>query len=1087
MADAPSSTPPPQQEQPARPASFGATWNESDASFLQPGAVPLPKAHRAWERQPHSPFKRNGKYRKVWKRYELRSEPEPQTGPANMEKKSPAKSPRKVVKKRALDVPADPTATPGRRAPKSKAFAPTRWETPRRHSGRIASRKIAQPIFARDPSPELAHADDLTSTTKDVYEGDGDEKDVQESLQAELSLDDMQDQQMAGAQKNLEVIPVPATDAKPEDDTTAEDHEAKESQLETISSESASQNLAVEEESEPQSIEATEEPNVAGPHLEAPDIAGPSSPLQKATDPEIQQEVEDMATVDDSVPEETSPGAVESISGEEQEQADHAQSETDVATQSASPIKEEKRVDSEEEGEQMQEQSEEAEVVADAITEDQTPHNFSEAQPAESSVQNDTKDEQTVATGAWPEPVDVAVTVAEANVDTTTKDAEQFSSETANNTLFTENAITQEEYNMSLEQQLQTDAAEALGSDSALDEDEASSSDEEADETEALDENGFTLTEDPESDEDDAANIPSPSLSAAESPKFSAIADTLTLNLPDRTPPKNRPTQEITEEPASPIDEDTAFLKDFLSRAGASKASREATVTQLESMTKRRDSDVVRQALASPRMALESKDPNSHIATSAGSPSPKANMKDSEDISGVTALDGKKLDFGDLTSDLTLEEPAEEPPAPAPAATTSKPQSNRRSSRARQTRLPAAGPNRIQFRGAAGADPVVLKKSSDAQETAAVTRTNTRKNKGGALAAPIRLNKLKAESLKAGTVPDAPAPDGSLPVFADPEIDVWQASKLRWDGQLVYFQEQGNLAGLTSLSDDESAEPAEIESSAQEGKKEEDSSSKKRKDKSGDSSSTTPARTKRARGLGAGNGTPAKGLLAPASLLPGEVQADTETIEPAGQDGKEKKSSGGKKASALPAPPSSSSKKSGGGIARGGKKADKPAIKEAPPQPAETAAPPLPQEATTTTTTTNDGKSDTVQPTSDPAASTAQAPPPPPPSQLPGPTTTRRSRTSRLQTPRKVKLPVSVSASSSSNIPAAAPSPAAAKSTLAAPAAHQQHNSNRLIGSTPRKMAGIARASGGDAAATQGLSAGRRRTAAAAAAAGRRG
>ncbi|KAL1651903.1 hypothetical protein SLS58_000026 [Diplodia intermedia] len=1037
MADAPSSTPPPQQEQPVRPASFGATWNESDASFLQPGAVPLPKAHRAWERQPHSPFKRNGKYRKVWKRYELRSEPDPQPGPANMEKKSPAKSPRKVVKKRALDVPADPTATPGRRAPKSKAFAPTRWETPRRHSGRIASRKIAQPIFARDPSPELAHADDLTSTTKDIYEDGGVEKDVQESLQKELSLDDMQDQQMAGVQKNSEVIPVPATDAKLEDDTTAEDDEAKESQLETISSESVSQNLAVEEESEPQSIEATEEPNVAGPDLEAPAIAGPSSPSQKATDPEIQQEFEDMATVGDSIPEETSPGAVESISGEEQEQADHVQSETDMAAQSASPIEEEKRVVSEEEGEQMQEQSEEAEVVADAATEDQTPHNFSEAQPAESSVQNDSKDEQTV---------------AEANVDTTTKDAEQLSSETsANNPLFTENAITQEEYNMSLEQQLQTDAAEALGSDSALDEDEASLSDEETDETEVLDENGFMLTEDPESDEDDAANIPSPSLSAAESPKFSSIADTLTLNLPDRTPPKNRPTQEITEEPASPIDEDTAFLKDFLSRAGASKASREATVTQLETMTKRRDSDVVRQALSSPRMALESKDPNSHIATSAGSPSLKANMKDSEDISGVTALDGKKLDFGDLTSDLTLEEPAEEPPAPAPAATTPKPQSNRRSSRARQTRLPAtpaAGPNRIQFRGAAGADPVVLKKSSDAQEMAAVTRTNTRKNKGSALAAPIRLNKLKAESLKAGTVPDAPAPDGSLPVFADPDIDVWQASKLRWDGQLVYFQEQGNLAGLTSLSDDESAEPAEIESSAQE--KKEEGGSKKRKDKSGDSSST-PARTKRARGLGAGNGTPAKGLLAPASLLPGEVQAETEKIEPAGQDGKEKKSSSGKKASALPAPPSSS-KKSGGGIVRGGKKADKTTTKEAP-QPAETAAPPLPQEATTTTTS----KSDTV------------------------------------------KLPVPVAASSSSIAPAA-PSPAA-KPTPAAPAAQQQqqHNSNnntRLIGSTPRKMAGIARPSGGDAgnaaaaaAATQGLSAGRRRTAtaAAAAAAGRRG
>lgn len=146
MADAPSSTPPPQQEQPTRPASFDTTWDQQDASFLQPSAIPLPKPHRAWERQPQSPFSRNGRYRKVWKRYELRSQPKTRPLIAEMEKKSPAKSPRKVVKKRALDASVDPNATPGRKGPKNKAFAPTRWETPRRNSGRISSRMMPTTI-----------------------------------------------------------------------------------------------------------------------------------------------------------------------------------------------------------------------------------------------------------------------------------------------------------------------------------------------------------------------------------------------------------------------------------------------------------------------------------------------------------------------------------------------------------------------------------------------------------------------------------------------------------------------------------------------------------------------------------------------------------------------------------------------------------------------------------------------------------------------------------------------------------------------------------------------------------------------------
>ncbi|OJD40545.1 uncharacterized protein BKCO1_1000352 [Diplodia corticola] len=1066
MANAPSSTPPPQQEQPSRPASFGATWHESDASFLQPGAVPLPKVHHAWERQPHSPFKRNGKYRKVWKRYELRSEPETQTRATNMERKSPVRSPRKVVKKRALDPPADPTTTPGRRAPKSNAFAPTRWETPRRHSGRIASRKIAQPMFARGPSPEFARINDSTSATKDSSKDSGAAGDEGGSFQKDQLLVDVQDEPMTGAQEDSENIAAPATDAKLEDDTATED-QTEEYQLDTVQSEGVLQSSAVEEGNGPRTAEATEEHAATGQDVEAPALHGPPSPSQEVTEPRIQPEFTHVAAVGENV----SPGAVESTNNQEEEQADQMQPETDVNAHSASPILDKKRVDLERESEHMQEQSESAEAVVDALLEDQTLPDSPEPKLSEPCIQSDADNEQTEAAAAQPESVGVDAAFTGTDINLMPQDVKQLGGElpSIGNPLPEETAITQDDYNLSLEQQLQADAAEALGSDSALEEDEASLSEGETDESEHLDQDGFTLTDIPES-EDDSANIPSPSLSAAESPKFSSIADTLTLNLPDRTPPKNRTTKEVTEDPSSPIDEDTAFLKDFLSRADASKASREAAATRLDTMTKRRDSDILRQALASPRMALDNTDLNSSDATNTESPSRKAEEKDNDDASSTSALDGEKRNFGDLTSDLTLEEPAAESPAPAKATLVPKAQSNRRSSRARQTRLPTtpSGPNRIQFRGASGADTVVIKKS-DAQELAAVTRTNTKKNKGSALAAPIRLNKLKAEFLKAGTVPDAPAPDGSLPVFADPEVEVWQASKLRWDSQLAYFQEQDNLAGLTSLSDDESAEPAVTGASSQEKKEE---NSKKRKDKNEDPPSSTPARTRRVKGLGAGNGTPARGLLAPVSLLPAEVQAEKEKNDSMGEDGKAKKSKCGKKVSALPPP---SSIKSGSGVTRGGKKADKTAAKEAQPTPTTTTE-------TATPSQESNSKSDTTQPT------------PAPPSQLPAPIAA--SRRSRLQIPRKVKLPVPVSsssaASSSTGIPAApSPAPAAAVKTTSAPAPATQNSTTttpgRLIGSTPRKMAGIAKpASVGDAGntATQGLSAGRRRTATGA---GRRG
>ena len=61
------------------------------------------------------------------------------------------------------------------------------------------------------------------------------------------------------------------------------------------------------------------------------------------------------------------------------------------------------------------------------------------------------------------------------------------------------------------------------------------------------------------------------------------------------------------------VSDDTALLQAFLNRAAEGKNSRRISATKRESITNRRDSDAVRQALASPAKAevLADLDPNS--------------------------------------------------------------------------------------------------------------------------------------------------------------------------------------------------------------------------------------------------------------------------------------------------------------------------------------------------------------------------------------------------------------------------------------------------------------------------------------------
>jgi len=287
------------------------------------------------------------------------------------------------------------------------------------------------------------------------------------------------------------------------------------------------------------------------------------------------------------------------------------------------------------------------------------------------------------------------------------------------------------------------------------------------------------------------------------------------------------------------IDDDTAILKDFLTRAAASKAEKAAVTThKRESLQNRRDSDIIKHALASPRKVLEEKDPNSPT----------------KQHTELTL---------DLSQTLTLAKPDEKLPSPIPGATEAETaeekgeQGSRRSARAKKTRLPtpaSIGPApapKINIRRADGNEVVVLKKD-DAKVLADMTRNNTRKNKQGAFCVTVRLMKLAMDY-------------SSLPPLDDSTKELVVGKNVRWDETLAYYQENPETLA-NALADAESlATPDELGMS--------DCTPEPKKKKEKTSKTSTP-KIRRVRGLGTSNGTPGKGLLAPASLLPEAVQEE---------------------------------------------------------------------------------------------------------------------------------------------------------------------------------------------------------------------
>ncbi|KAF2706366.1 hypothetical protein K504DRAFT_459659 [Pleomassaria siparia CBS 279.74] len=322
------------------------------------------------------------------------------------------------------------------------------------------------------------------------------------------------------------------------------------------------------------------------------------------------------------------------------------------------------------------------------------------------------------------------------------------------------------------------------------------------------------------------------------------------------------PAQDVSLDDATTtvaLDDDTAVLKDFLTRAAASKASKVINIARRSSLINRRESDAIRHALASPRKILEDKDPNS--------PS-KYDNDATLDLTQTLTLSADQVPLS-LSQEVDAESTGE----------MNSSRSSRRSTRTRKSRLPAPspapqptqGPKTISLRRNDGTEPVSLKKT-EAQELGLLTRNNTRKNKQGAFSVSVKLFSLNTNVSKLATeaAPLKAVDDDAKTSLTDA---VSGKKNVRWDETLEYFQ-QGTDTQANMKADAESlATPDELSLSIT-------TSSSKSKIKTPKDKASTP-KTRRTKGLGATNGTPGKGLLGPSSLLPDEVQDEMDVLAPA--------------------------------------------------------------------------------------------------------------------------------------------------------------------------------------------------------------
>ncbi|KAF2830878.1 hypothetical protein CC86DRAFT_168403 [Ophiobolus disseminans] len=787
---------------------FDQTWNETDTASLDPSSLPITRVPRAWERKQEIKRTEEGREKKIWRRFNLRSRATDTTEEQDEEEHDARARP---VKKLQHLSPKAMEKTAAKFNGKKRTFKATRWD--RRKS--VLPRKKS--TRSQDAPTEDQEAADDSDDTHDASAVDVTEVDPA----VEPNMNPLQDLVSEGKSRRETFSFTMETEAETVDELL--DHDSM-SDLDNVTN--APEDTIQDEDATIVYLFRSPAKTADTQSLETPEeVDYPELPHSDREEPAL--EPVDMAEVAD-----TTEGTGIMLEGADQ--ADIVEEHVEIEDhQTTSQIIEVQEMEIEST----------SEVLYPAL-------------PAESLD---------------IESVEPEVQVQDDHAQVTVEDAEML--ETTSNT--------------DADQEGQEAVEE--GKDLILYDDEEESGDEEFTEAslqlnilrdyqDTLRGKQLTMTEaseDVEEDSDVQSNAGQIShVEAAdeddqyrqhqETPMQSSvkthiedITDGLTLSFTPAKAPSAEPTpQKLQSPPIFPVqsspdatmsialDDDTALLKDFLNRAAASKAEKAAVIThRRESLQNRRDSDVIRHALASPRKVLEEKDPNS--------PS-KHDNELTLDLSQTLTLN---MGLNALTS------PSPDQADDEDTAEERSLRGSRRSSRAKKSRLPApasAAPiptqaSKIAIRRADGTEHVVLKKS-DAQELSALTRNNTRKNKQGAFGVTVRLMKLAMDA-------------ASLAPLDDSTKEPIVGKNIRWDEQLAYYQENPEtVAEAESLATpDELGMPDPV-------------STPSAKPKSKLSKSSTP-KIRRVRGLGTANGTPGKGLLAPSSLLPEDVQEEKEAAQ----------------------------------------------------------------------------------------------------------------------------------------------------------------------------------------------------------------
>jgi hypothetical protein len=106
---------------------FDQTWDDSDAAFFDPSSLPVGKIPRGWERKEKITKIGDGKERKIWRRFNLRSRAE-HVAEQHDEEVEQHDAQSRAVKRRQHVSPKAMEKTTSRPNGRKRAFQATRWD-----------------------------------------------------------------------------------------------------------------------------------------------------------------------------------------------------------------------------------------------------------------------------------------------------------------------------------------------------------------------------------------------------------------------------------------------------------------------------------------------------------------------------------------------------------------------------------------------------------------------------------------------------------------------------------------------------------------------------------------------------------------------------------------------------------------------------------------------------------------------------------------------------------------------------------------------------------------------------------------------